>query len=172
MFMRLIAFVVFVVFQLAFLPLLVLGTLMVTYRQMVVSRRLGTSRTAIEVINGRWTMDWFGIRPDPASAQLARVLPNTSLLGLRLCLLPLWLKYKLSGTYFAYPRLPPRDGGETVADLVVARTLYFDRILERVLPEVEQFVLLGAGYDTPEPTALSCRMEWPASSWTNPGSRS
>ena len=148
MFMRLIAFVVFVVFQLAFLPLLVLGTLMVTYRQMVVSRRLGTSQTAIEVINGRWTMDWFGIRSDSASAQLARVLPNTSLLGLRLCLLPLWLKYKLSGTYFAYPRLPPPDGAETVADLVVARTLYFDRILERVLPEVEQFVLLGAGYDT------------------------
>ena len=51
-------------------------------------------------------------------------------------------------TYFAYPRLPPPDGAETVADLVVARTLYFDRILERVLPEVEQFVLLGAGYDT------------------------
>ena len=68
MFMRLIAFVVFVVFQLAFLPLLVLGTLMVTYRQMVVSRRLGTSQTAIEVINGRWTMDWFGIRSDSASA--------------------------------------------------------------------------------------------------------
>ena len=67
---------------------------------------------------------------------------------MRLCLLPLWLKYKLSGTYFAYPRLPPPDGAETVADLVVARTLYFDRILERVLPEVEQFVLLGAGYDT------------------------
>ena len=121
---------------------------MVAYRQMVVSRRLGTSQTAIEVINGRWTMDWFGIRPDPASAQLARVLPNTSLLGLRLCLLPLWLKYKLSGTYFAYPRLPPPGGAETVADLFVARTLYFGRILERVLPEVEQFVLLGAGYDT------------------------
>ena len=75
MFMRLIAFVVFVVLQFAFLPLLVLGTLMVTYRQMVVSRRLGTSQTAIEVINGRWTMDWFGIRPDPASAQLAGYCP-------------------------------------------------------------------------------------------------
>ena len=57
MFMRLIAWVVFVVLQVAFLPLAVLGTLMVTYRQLVVSRRLGSSATAIEVINGRWTMD-------------------------------------------------------------------------------------------------------------------
>ena len=65
-----------------------------------------------------------------------------------LCLLPLWIKYKLSGTYFVYPRLPPPDGAEAIADLVIARTLYFDRIIERVMSEVEQFVLLGAGYDT------------------------
>ena len=75
-------------------------------------------------VNGRWTMDWFGIRPDPASVQLASVLPNTSLPGLWLCLLPLWIKYKLSGKYFVYPRLPPPDGAEAIADLVIARTLY------------------------------------------------
>ena len=148
MFMRLIAWVVFVVLLVVFLPLLVLGTLMVTYKQLVVSRRLGVSQTGIEVINGRWTMDWFGIRPDPATVRLLGVLPNTSILGLQLVLFPLWAKYKLSGDYLAYPRLPPPGGAETIADLVIARTLYFDRILGRVLPEVEQFVLLGAGYDT------------------------
>ena len=148
MFMRLIAWVVFVVLQVVFLPLGVLGTLMVTYRQLVVSRRLGSSATAIEVINGRWTMDWFGMRPDPATVRLLGVLPNASILGLRLFLFPLWVKHKLSGDYFAYPRLPPPDGAESIADLVIARTLYFDRILERVLPGVDQFVLLGAGHDT------------------------
>ena len=148
MFMRLLAWVVFVVLQVVFLPLAVLGTLLVSYRQLVVSRRLGSSQTAIEVINGRWTMHWFGMRPDPASARLLGVLPNSSILGLKLFLLPLWVKRRLSGDYFAYPRLPPPDGAETIADLVIARTLYFDRILGRVLPGVEQFVLLGAGYDT------------------------
>ena len=148
MFMRLIAWVVFVVLQVAFLPLAVLGTLMVTYRQLVVSRRLGSSATAIEVINGRWTMHWFGMRRDPATVSLLGVLPNSSILGLQLFLFPLWVKHKLSGDYFAYPRLPPPDGAETMADLVIARTFYFDRVLERVLPGVEQFVLLGAGYDT------------------------
>ena len=148
MLMGLIAFVVFVVLQVLFLPLLVLGVLMVTYRQMIVSRRLGSSQTAIEIFNGRWTMDWFGMRQDPATVQLASVLPNTSVLGLRLVLLPLWVKYKLSGTCFGYPCLPPPDGAENIANFVIARTLYFDRILERALPDVEQFVLLGAGYDT------------------------
>ena len=148
MVMRLIAWVVFVVLQVVFLPLAVLGTLIVTYRQLVVSRRLGTSQTAIEVINGRWTMDWFGIRPDTATVRLLGVLPNSSILGLQLVLFPLWVKHKLSGRYFGYPRLPPPDGAETIADLVVARTLYFDRILGRALAGVEQFVLLGAGHDT------------------------
>ena len=148
MFMRLTAWVVFVVLQIAFLPLLAAGVLLVAYRQLVVSRRLDGSQTAVEVINGRWTMDWFGMRADPASARLLRVLPNASVPGLRLCLLPLWIKYKLSGVRFGYPRLPPPDGAETMMDLVTARTLYFDRILERALSGAEQFVLLGAGYDT------------------------
>lgn len=148
MFRRLAAWAVFVVLQVVFLPLAIPAAVLVTWRQLVVSRRLGASQTGIEVVNGRWTMDWFGIRPDPATVRLARVLPNTSTRGLRLVLLPLWVKYRLSGVCFAYPRLPPPDGAEGMADLVVARTLCIDRILERVLPEVEQFVLLGAGYDT------------------------
>lgn len=148
MLMRLTAWVVFVVLQVAFLPLMVLGLLLVTYRQLVVSRRLGGSQTAVEVINARWTMDWFGMRADPASARLVRVLPNTSVLGLQLFLLPLWIKHKLSGAWFGYPRLPPPDGAETMMDLVTARTLCFDRILDRALSGAGQFVLLGAGYDT------------------------
>jgi methyltransferase (TIGR00027 family) len=35
-----------------------------------------------------------------------------------------------------------------MADLVIARTLYFDRILERLMGDAGQLVLLGAGYDT------------------------
>ena len=53
----------------------------------------------------------------------------------------------MSGTYFGYPRVP-KEGAEEIGDLVVARTLYFDRIIERVVGDVEQFVLLGAGFDT------------------------
>lgn len=51
-------------------------------------------------------MHVFDIRKDLAVAQLAGVMPNTSTFGLWLFLFPLWAKYKLSGTYFGYPRVP------------------------------------------------------------------
>ncbi len=145
--MRLVSFVAFVLLQIAFLPLGLVGFLLVGYRQMVISKRLGVSQTGIEVLNGRWTMHVFGIRDDLVAAQLASVIPNTSTFGLWLVLVPLWVKYRMSGTYFAYPRVP-EVGAEGIGDLVVARTLYFDRIIECVVGDMEQFVVLGAGYDT------------------------
>lgn len=145
--MGLLALLVFVVLQVVFLPLAVVGIAIVVYRQMVVSKRLGVSQTGIEVLNGRWTMHVFDIRRDVATARLASVLPNTSPFGLWLCLIPLWVKYKLSGTYFGYPRVPD-EGAEGLGDIVVARTLYVDRIVKRVVGDMDQFVLLGAGYDT------------------------
>ena len=145
--MNALSFPIFALLQILFLPLALVGILIVAYKQMVVSKRLGVSQTAIEVLNGRWAMHVFDIREDRATAKLADSVPNTSTFGLWLALFPLWVKYKMSGKYFGYPRVP-EVGAEGIGDLVVARTLYFDRIIERVASDVEQFVLLGAGFDT------------------------
>ena len=144
---RWLSFVVFLLLQFVFFPLAVGGVLLVAYRQIAVSKRLGVSSTAIEVLNGRWTMHVFGMRSDPAVALLANALPNTSIFGLWLVLFPLWVKYRICGRLFAYPRVP-EIGNEGIADLVIARTLYFDRLISRLADDVEQFVVLGAGYDT------------------------
>jgi methyltransferase (TIGR00027 family) len=138
---------IYIPLQIAFIPFAILGFVLVAYRQIGVSKKLGISQTAIEVLNGRWTMHVFGIRNDEACAKLAGALPNTSVMGLWFALFPLWLKFKISGKPFLYPRVP-EAGAETIADLVVARTLYFDRVIERAIGEVEQFVMMGAGYDT------------------------
>lgn len=138
---------VFAVLQVVLLPLGLVGAAVVAYKQIVVSKRLGVSQTGIEILNGRWTMHLFGIREDVATARLAAALPNTSTRGLWLALLPLWVKFKLSDSYFGYPRVP-KEGSEDMRDLVVARTLYFDRIIHRAVGDVDQFVDLGAGYDT------------------------
>ncbi len=148
--MSIFSLVLYIALQIAFIPLALLGGVLVAYRQMVVSKKLGVSQTAIEVLNGRLTMHIFGIRDDEPSAQLAAVLPNTSVIGLWLVLLPLWLTFRISGKHFLYPRVP-EVGAERLLDLVVARTLYFDRIIERVIGEVEQFVVMGAGYDPERP---------------------
>ena len=102
--MRLISFLVFIHFQIAFIPLAIAGVILVAYRQMIVSKKMGISKTAIEVINGRWTMHVFGLRNDVATANPAAKLTNTSIFALWLVIFPLWVKYKISGELFLYPR--------------------------------------------------------------------
>ena len=145
--MALLSLIIYIPLQIVFLPLSVFGALLQAYKQMVVSKRLGISQTAIEIINGRWTMHIFGMRDDEATARLAAVLPNNSLLGMWLALFPLWVKYKIAGKPSIYPQLP-EAGSENLVNFVISRTLYFDCIIERAIPEVEQFVFMGAGYDT------------------------
>lgn len=144
---KIVAFVVYVVVQIAFIPMALIGVVLTGYRQIVVSKKLGVSQTAIEIINGRWTMHIFGIREDFASDRLLSVLPNSSKLGLWMVLFPLWLQTRISGQLSFYPRVP-EAGDENIADMVPARTLHFDQIIRRTLSDVDQFVLMGAGYDT------------------------
>ena len=145
--MRFISWILYIPLQIVALPVCLLGMLLVTYRQMWISKRLGVSQTAIEVFNARWTLHIFGMRNDPGAAKLGPHLPNTSIFGLRLTLLPLWIKAKVAATPEIYPRRV-KQGCENIMDLFTARTVYFDRILARLLPTVEQFVLMGAGMDT------------------------
>ena len=144
---RVASFAIYLVLQVAFLPLALVGAALVISRQLVVSRRLGVSHTAIRALAGRWTMHIFGIRNDPAALQLFRVLPNVSVFGFWLVFFPLWAAYRTTGATLGYPRVPP-EGAERIGDLLVARTLYLDRILARRANGMEQVVVLGAGYDT------------------------
>lgn len=145
--MNVIALVVFIVVQILFIPLAVLGLMLVLYKQTYVSKKLGVASTAVEIINGRWVMHLFGLRDDPVSLQLNRALPNNSLLGLWLVLFPSYLRYKISGKTYGYPTIPLREE-EGLSHLVTARTLYFDQLIEKHQDSIEQFVCMGAGFDT------------------------
>jgi methyltransferase (TIGR00027 family) len=145
--LTLLSWVIYIPLQILFVPIALVGGSVLAYRQIIVSKRLGVSQTAIEIINGRWAMHVFDLRDDEPTVKLAATLPNNYIFGLWLCLLPLWVKYKISGKQALYPRVAAA-GAETVVDLVIARTLQFDRIIDRVSSQVEQFVILGAGYDT------------------------
>merc|ERR1719376_13747 len=140
------SWIVFISLSLIWFPFQIILALWVAYKQIWISKRLGISQTAIEIFNGRWTMDAFEIKVDPIVRKLGYVLENSSVRALWWCLLPFWVKYKISGEYSMYPVIPS-PGDEKFKDLVPARTLYFDQIIDRVLPQVDQFVLLGAGYD-------------------------
>ena len=123
---KILSFLIFIPLQILMIPFAITGVLWTAYKQVLVSKKLGTSQTAIEVLNGRWTMHVFGMRQDIAAAKLANRLPNTSTLGLWLVLFPLWLKYKISGSYFAYPILPV-SGKESIAELNKVSTYMNDK---------------------------------------------
>ena len=145
--MRIASVVVYPVLQIACLPLALVGAVLVIYRQLIVSRRLGASHTASRVLGHRWLMHVFGIRENPAAVRLASVQPNAGVLGYWLIFFPLWIAYRMRGAPLGYPRVPT-PGREAVGDTVVARTVRIDRMLARLAGDVEQLVLLGGGYDT------------------------
>jgi hypothetical protein len=61
-FMILLAWLVYVPLQIVWLPLSLAGRSGWPTSRSWVSRRLGLSQTAVEVANGRWTADLFGLR--------------------------------------------------------------------------------------------------------------
>jgi len=154
--MKLLSWLVYVPLQIASIPINIVGASLVAYRQLVVSKRLGVSNTAIKIFNVRWTMHIFGMRDDPGAAKLGPALPNTSTLGLWLALFPLWVKAKIAGEPAIYPRIVPNDQAG-LAEMVPNRTASFDHILSKQLGQVEQFVMMGAGMDTRAYGALDLR---------------
>ena len=145
--MEFIALLIFIIVQIVFVPLTIIALILLTYTQAFVSKRLGVSGTAIDPIAGRWIMDVFGMRKDTASVKLYGVLPNGSVPGLWLLLFPSYLRYKISGKNKGYPSIQ-EEGKESIANVAINRTIYFDKLIDKSKDKVEQFVVMGAGFDT------------------------
>jgi methyltransferase (TIGR00027 family) len=139
--MRFIALIIFIVVQIIFIPLAIIGGILVSINQLLVSKRLGVSGTAISAMGQRWLMNAYGMRKDPATAKLYRVLPNGSEIGLWLLLFPSFLRYKI------HPSLA-KEGKESLTNAIIARTFHIDKLINKSKDKVEQFVVMGAGYDT------------------------
>ena len=92
-------------------------------------------------------MHVFGVRKDEVTEKLFRVLPNSSSFGMWLCLFPWYVKCKIAGKMTSYPAMV-EAGTETIMNLVTNRTFFFDQIIEKSKNEFEQFVVMGAGFDT------------------------
>ncbi|MFK7805694.1 MAG: class I SAM-dependent methyltransferase [Anaerolineae bacterium] len=144
---NILALIIFIILQILFIPLAIVGGIWAGYKQLAMSKRLGVSQTAIEILNGRWTMHIFGLRDDAAAAQLAPVLPNTSTFGLWLALFPLYVLSHINGAPKWYPVIA-KLGEEGISNLITNRTGYFDTIIDNAKDDAEQLVVMGAGLDT------------------------
>jgi len=130
-----------------FLPVvLVVGTAYLTHR-ILSSRKLGVSATAFGAMSTRWMQHQLGLRQDDACARLIKVLPNHCYAGLYAAVFPVLLSHRLTGFVpkrFRYPY----EGIPPIQHQTEVRTTFVDPTIKNSLPQVEQFVELGAGYDT------------------------
>ena len=138
---------VFYLLRVLLFPLTAIGYLILTGKAMLTGRGSGVSVTAQRPLSVRWFMHRLGTRPDEASTQLLMALPGVSPLGVRLVTGPLLLAHRLTGfvpSAFRYPF----EGDIPKQHEASARVTFFDAAVERHLADVDQFVMLGAGFDT------------------------
>lgn len=127
-------------------PVILVGYL-VWVGKIVVSGRSGVSGTAQGPLSARATEHLLGTRPDAAADRLIRVVPGVPRLGLRLTSGPLAFAHRLTG-YVPKAFRYPFEGDVSPQYEASARIAFFDRALAGCLPDIAQFVVLGAGFDT------------------------
>jgi len=111
------------------------------------SRKLRVSSTALAPMSTRWLQHQLGLRRDEACAKLIKVLPNHCYTGLRAAAFPVLLSHRLTGFVPKMLRYP-YEGVPSIRHMNCVRVTFVDAAIERYLPGAEQFIELGAGYDT------------------------
>jgi len=152
------ASVFYILINIILFPVTLLGYMIWIGKIIIAGRSSGVSTSAQGPLAARWTQHNMGIRKDEPSNRLLPVLPNISLLGLRLSSFPMLLAHELTGhvpKIFSYPY----KGDVPEAHEAGARVTFFDNMIDKYLNGTGQFVILGAGFDTralrfPEKTGI------------------
>jgi len=142
----LVAATVFYALSALLFPVTLLGSVIWT-GSLLAGRRSGVSATAQGPLSARWFEHNLGTRKDEPADRLMMVLPGVPRLGPRLVAGPLFLAHRLTGYVpkaFRYPfeSYVPRQHQAS------ARIAFFDAAVDRYLADIDQFVILGAGFDT------------------------
>lgn len=142
----LIAATVFYILNVLLFPVTLLGYVIWT-GGLLAARGSGVSATAQGPLSARWFEHNLGTREDEPANRLMMVLPGVPPLGPRLVAGPMLLAHRLTGYVpraFRYPfegDVPPQYEAS-------ARIAFFDAAVDRYLADIDQFVVLGAGFDT------------------------
>jgi methyltransferase (TIGR00027 family) len=133
--------------RIVFLPFSLVLAILYEAGVILSSRKQGVSATALAPMTTRWLQHELGLRGDEACAKLIKVLPNHCYTALRAVVFPVLLGHRLTGfvpKMFRYPY----QGIAPIRHMNCVRVTFVDSAIQRYLPQVDQFVELGAGYDT------------------------
>ena len=149
---------IFRLIQIAWSPIGLVGYVLLVITMIIFSRKSGVSSTTLASLYTRRMQHKLGTRLDEPCERLTMVLPNVFYLALRLVTGGTLLAYRLTGYVPRVYRFP-FEGEPQMAQEPAARTTFFDAALTRHLSDIDQLVLLGAGWDTRSyrmPKAIHC----------------
>jgi methyltransferase (TIGR00027 family) len=107
-------------------------------------RKSSASGTALAPLTGRWLFHNLGTRQDEPANRLMMAMSGFSV---SLTLGPMIFAHRVSG-YVPKDYRYPFQGEITLGNQGGARQTLYDNIVEQYLPDITQFVILGAGFDT------------------------
>ena len=151
---------VFYIVNVLLFPITLVGYVVWLVRIYMARRASGASISAQGPLSARAFMHQLRLRRDAAAYRLLMALPSTSGLAMLLTAGPMLLAHRLTGyvpSAFRYPfegDVPPQFEAS-------ARVTFVDAAIERYLATINQFVILGAGFDTrafrlPRPGQIRC----------------
>ena len=143
---KVIQFIVFLIIQIPFVPFVILSFIVPTYKVFILSKKLGVDWTAEKSLQMRWFMHIFRTREDEASTKLYKVLPVAYHMSLLVFSGAALIANRICGYQYSLAKIPePADAN--FLQLPNCRAISHDRIMERNINQVEQVVIIGAGYD-------------------------
>ena len=136
----------YIILQIILLPISFIGVIYTFNKEKIVSKRLNISYTAGQVIQGQWLMHYFNIREDNNIIKFIKKFPAESHIGFYMIFSAAILAYKVSGF------IPKAISKKILDDIssysfLFFRTKKFDQIIKKNINSVQQFVILGAGFD-------------------------
>jgi methyltransferase (TIGR00027 family) len=136
------AAVYYLVYILLF-PITLIGYVLMSGR-FIAGRKSAASGTALAPLTGRWLFHNLGSRQDEPANRLMMAMSGSSV---SLTLGPMVFAHRVSG-YVPKAYRYPFQGEITLGNQGGARQTLYDSVVEQYLPEITQFVILGAGFDT------------------------
>lgn len=138
---------VFYILNILLSPVTLIGYVIWVGKCILSGRASGVSATAQGPLSARWFQHKLGTREDEPAHRLLLALPDISPLGVYLVAGPVLLAHRLTG-YVPRAYRYPFEGDIPKQYEASARVAFFDAAVEGYLAEVDQFVILGAGFDT------------------------
>jgi methyltransferase (TIGR00027 family) len=140
-----IAAAIFYTLNILLFPVMLIGYLLWSASYLT-GRKSGASGTAQAPLIARWYQHHLGTRQDEPADRLLRALTSVPL-AIPLGMGTVILAHRVSG-YVPKSFRYPFEGEITLGTQSRARQTFYDNVVQQYLPEIAQFVILGAGFDT------------------------